>query len=181
MVPWLPSFGNSIAWLANILQVATVVFAAYAAFRLWKQNRQLRDLARKVPPVENFQKLVSLYEGVQTTKPLALAVSLVDTTHSIKPQVEQFLEAKGWSMTIEELNMDGIKGKDDLEKLINALREKRRYLESTQCTELHLFIQGPVQAGTIIGSLYRQWIPVKLYHRPTPQTPQVYEYWMPLL
>lgn len=181
MFTWLNSLGNSIGWLANILQVATVVFAAYAAFRLWKQNRQLRDLARKIPPVENFQQLVSIHEGVKSVLPAALAISLVDTTHSIKPQVDQFLKSKGWSMQIEELILDGIKGKADLENLVNALREKRRYFESIGCTELHLFIQGPVQAGTIIGSLYRQWIPVKLYHRPTPQTPHVYEYWMPLL
>lgn len=181
MFTWLNSLGSSIGWLANILQVATVVFAAYAAFRLWKQNRQLRDLARKTPPVENFQQLVSLHEGVKTSGPAALAVSLVDTTQSIRPQVEQFLQAKGWSMPVEELIMDGVTGTADLEQLVNSLREKRRYFESIGCTELHLFIQGPVQAGTIIGSLYRNWIPVKLYTRPTPQQPQVYEYWMPLL
>jgi hypothetical protein len=56
-----------------------------------------------------------------------------------------------------------------------------KYFAPVGCTELHLFIQGPVQAGTIVGSLYRQWIPVKLYHRPAPQQPQIYEYWMPLL
>lgn len=72
-------------------------------------------------------------------------------------------------MPIEELTMDGIKCTTDLEQLVNSLREKRRYFEAIGCTELHLFIQGPVQAGTIIGSLYRNWIPVKLYHRPTPQ------------
>jgi hypothetical protein len=84
-------------------------------------------------------------------------------------------------MPIEELTMDGIKSAADLTQLVNSLREKRRYFESIGRTELHLIIQGLVQAGTIIGNVYRHWIPVKLYHRPTPQQPQVYEYWMPLL
>lgn len=84
-------------------------------------------------------------------------------------------------MPIEELNMNGINSPKDLEAFVNALREKRRYLEAAGFTELHLFIAGPVQAGTIIGSMYRNWIPVKLYHKPSPAPPQVYEYWMPLI
>ena len=84
-------------------------------------------------------------------------------------------------MPIEELNMPGLYSAQDLETFVNLLREKKRFIDASRHTEVHLFIAGPVQAGTIIGALYDNWIPVKLYHKPTPPPPSVYEYWMPLL
>jgi hypothetical protein len=113
--------------------------------------------------------------------PVAFALSLVPSSESIKRVVDQFLQFQGWEMPVEELNMNGINNAKDLEAFVNALREKRRHFEVMGCTELHLFIQGPVQAGTIIGGIFRNWIPVKLYHKPSPQPPQIYEYWMPLI
>jgi len=171
------SFWTTFGRVDNFLGVATVVFSGYAALRLLRQGKQLRELARKTPPVENFQQLIKLHEGVKSSNPIAFALSLIP----IKQSVEQFLLSQGWKMSIEELNLDGINGAQDLEKFVNALREKRRYFETTGCTELHLFIAGLVQAGMIIGGLYRNWIPVKLYHKPSPSSPQVYEYWMPLI
>ena len=174
-------FWTNFGRVDNFLGVATTVFAAYAAFRLWRQNKQLRDLARKSQPVENFEQLLNLHQGVKSSNPMAFALSLVPTNDSIKQSVDQFLNSQGWKMPVEQFNMDGINNAKDLEIFVNALREKRRYFEATGCTELHLFIQGPVQAGTIIGSIFRHWIPIKLYHRPNPQPPQIYEYWMPLI
>lgn len=174
-------FWTNFGRVDNFLGVATTIFAAYAAFRLWRQNKQLRDLAKKSLPVENFEQLLSLHQGIKSSNPVAFALLLVPASESIRPSVEQFLKSQGWKMPVEELNMNDINNAKDLEAFVNALREKRRYFETMGCTELHLFIQGPVQAGTIIGSVFRHWIPVKLYHRPSPQTPQIYEYWMPLI
>lgn len=174
-------FWTQFGRMDNFFGVAATFFSAYAAFRLWRQNKQLRELAKKNPPVENFEQLLTLHQGVKSSNPAAFALSLVPASESIKRAVEQFLQSQGWKMPVEELNMNGINTAKDLESFVNALREKRRYFEATGCTELHLFIQGPVQAGTIIGGIFRHWIPVKLYHRPSPQTPQIYEYWMPLI
>jgi hypothetical protein len=165
-------FWTNFSRVDNFLGVATTFFAAYAAFRLWRQNSL---------PVENFEQLLNLHQGIKSSNPVAFALSLVQTNESIKQSVEQFLRSQGWKMPVEELNMNGINNAKDLEAFVNALREKRRYFESTSYTELHLFIQGPVQAGTILGGIFRNWIPVKLYHKPNPQPPQIYEYWMPLI
>ena len=125
--------------------------------------------------------MCKLHEGVKSSAPVAFAVSLLPTNESIKGSVEIFLTAQGWKMPVEELNLNGLNSPNDREAFLNALREKRRYFDAHGFTEIHLFIAGPVQAGTIIGSLFRNWIPVKLYHKPNPAPPYIYEYWMPLL
>ncbi len=71
-------------------------------------------------------------------------------------------------MEIEELNMNGINSRDDLEEFLNRLREKKRFFDAQGITELHLFIAAPVQAGVLVGGVFDNWIPVKLYHRPQP-------------
>ncbi len=165
----------------NFIGVFTALAAGYTAYRAWQQNKRLRELVKLTPRVENLAELRKVHNGVKSSAPVAFALSLIPAGDSIKSQVETFLRAQGWKMPIEELNMNGLNSPEDIEAFINALREKRRYFEACCFTEIHLFIAGPVQAGTIIGALYRNWIPVKLYHKPTPAPPQVYEYWMPLI
>jgi hypothetical protein len=164
-----------------VLGLLTTVFSGYAAFRLKQQSRRLRELARQTPHPENFKELLAAHDGVKSSAPIAIAVSLLPTGGPIRNSIDTFLRAKGWSMPIEEVNMQGLNSAQDLETFVNQLREKKRFIDASSFTEVHLFIAGPVQAGTIIGALYDNWIPVKLYHKPTPPPPSVYEYWMPLL
>jgi hypothetical protein len=84
-------------------------------------------------------------------------------------------------MDIVELNMNGINNKGDIENFVNELRKKRRLFEALQATEIHLFIAAPVVAGIMVGAIFDNWIPVKLYHKPQPAPPSIYEYWMPLI
>ena len=167
--------------LDNVLGIAIVLFSGYTASRLWQQNKRFRELAKRFAPIENFKKLLEAHQGVKSSAPVAFALCLIPTNDSIKSSVETFLASQNWKMPIEELNKDGLNTAEDLESFVTSLREKRRYFEQKGYTEIHLFIAGPVQAGTIIGSLYRNWIPVKLYHKPTPTPPYIYEYWMPLV
>ena len=157
------------------------MFAAGSFVLLWRQNRRLRELVKLTPRVENFAELRKVHDGVKSSAPVAFALSLIPVGDSIKSQVETFLRHQGWKIPIEELNLNGINNPEDLEGFINALREKRRFFEASGFTEIHIFIAGPVQAGTIIGSIFRNWIPVKLYHKPNPAPPQVYEFWAPLV
>ncbi len=174
-------FWTNFGRLDNLLGIATVIFTGYTAYRLWQQNKRFRELAKRFAPIENFKQLLEVHQGVKSSSPVAFALCLFDKNESIRKSVETFLATQEQNMPIEELNMNGLNGTKDLEDFVTRLREKRRYFEQKGYTEIHLFIAGPVQAGTIIGSLYRNWIPIKLYHRPSPQTPQVYEYWMPLI
>lgn len=174
-------FWELLARFSDVVGLAGAVFAGYAAFRLWQQNKRLRELARQAPAIENFTDLVKAHDGVKSSAPVALALSLLPSGESILPQVKTFLRARGWNMEIEELKMSGIHSPQDLAAFVNQLREKRRLFQAQANTEIHLFIAGPIQAGTIVGALYDNWIPVKLYHKPTPPPPDIYEYWMPLL
>ncbi len=165
----------------NIVGIGTALISLCTLWLVWRQERRLRAQVREKALLANFADLRAQHEGIKSVKPVAFALSLIPTSDSIKGSVETFLRSQGWQMPIEELNRDGLNNAADLEAFINALREMRRYLEAAGYTEIHLFIAGPVQAGAIIGAVLRNWIPVKLYHKPTPAPPQVYEYWMPLL
>lgn len=153
----------------NIVGIGTAVISLCTLWLMWRQERRLRAQAREEAQLANFADLRAQHEGIKSAKPVAFALSLIPTSESIKGSVETFLRSQGWQIPIEELNRDGLNNAADLEAFINALREMRRYLDAA------------VQAETIIGSVLRNWIPVKLYHKPTPAPPQVYEYWMPLL
>ncbi|MBF8278334.1 MAG: hypothetical protein HW390_3407 [Candidatus Brocadiaceae bacterium] len=164
-----------------IISFITMIFAGYASFRLLMQNRRLKELARSAPKIENFQDMITFYEGVQTQNPIALALSLVSQSQSIKKDVELFLNTMGWKMEIVEINMHGIKPPKDIETLINLLREKRYLFDLQGNTEVHLFLQGPLVSGILLGAIFDNWKPVKLYHKPTPSVPAVYQYWCPLI
>ncbi|MCS6910178.1 MAG: hypothetical protein NZM11_06360 [Anaerolineales bacterium] len=174
----LARLSDSLGLLALLL---SALFSAYAAWRLRQQNRRLRDLARNTPRIDNFEGLREAHHGVKSIAPVAFALSLTPNAESIRPSVEKFLKYVGWKMDIEELNLNGLDPSLNLEEYVNLLREKRRLFEAKGYTEVHVFISGPIVAGAILGSLYDNWIPVKLYHKPTPAPPHLYEYWMPLL
>lgn len=171
---WFSRVDNVFGVVAALISAATLVL-------VWRQERRLRAQVREKAQLKNFAELRSQHEGVKSARPVAFALSLIPTSESIKGSVQVFLTSQGWDMPIEELNLDGLNSAEDLERFINALREKRRAFDELGYTEIHLFIAGPVQAGTLIGSLLRNWIPVKLYHKPNPAPPQIYEYWLPLL
>jgi len=177
----MDSFWTWFGRVDSVAGIAGAIIAAATFVLVRRQERRLRLQAREKALQGNFTELRSLHDGIKSAKPVAFALSLIPTSDSIRGSVEVFLLAQGWKMPIEELNMEGINSPENLEAFFNGLREKRRLFDASGFTEIHLFIAGPVQAGTIIGSLFRNWIPVKLYHKPSPAPPQVYEYWMPLM
>jgi CBASS immunity sensor of nucleotide second messenger signals len=173
-------FWNWFSRLDNVIGVLTAVFSGYAAWKLRQQSKRLRELAERSPKIENIKELIAAHAGVNSSAPVAFAVSLIPSSDSIKNSVQTFLDFKGWKMPIEELNMDGINGIEDLDNFVNRLRVAKRFFDAQNFTEIHLFFAGPVPAGVLIGAMFDNWKSVKLYHKPTPPQPQVYEYWMPL-
>jgi SMODS-associated and fused to various effectors sensor domain len=173
-------FWNWLSRTDNILGVLTTFFAGYAAYRLRRQSQQLIALARQAPRIGDFLQLLKAHEGVKSISPVAFALTLLPDNDSIKNHVQTFLDVMKWKMPIEELNMNGFNNAQDLETFVNQLRKKKREFVARGYTEVHLFITGPVQAGVLIGAIYDNWIPVKLYHKPKAPPPQIYEYWMPL-
>lgn len=179
MNDWEP-FWSWLSRFDNILGILTAIFAGYAAYRLWRQNQRYQALAREVQQGVDLRQRIQDYKGIQTTKPVALAITLLPTVPSIKDNVKIYLKSNKLKMPVEEIKMAGLNGSNDLESLVKQVQEKKIELHADGVTELHLFLAGPVAAGVMIGSLLGNWIPVKIYHKPTPSPADIYEYWMPL-
>ncbi len=153
--------------ISIVAGLIAAMFSVLVWIKLRRQNKQLLEIASTSPKIENFKELVDYHKDITTTSPYAFAVCLLTTSDSIKGDVERFLKSKGheWEkMPIEELNMNGL-NVGNLEDFINTLRIKRRQFEAQNATEIHLFIAGPIQAGTLIGAMFDNWRPVKLYHK----------------
>lgn len=172
---------NWIGRIDNILGIGTFIAAAYAAYRLWQQNRTFYRRARESKPSIDLQQFITSNAGVLTEKPVAFALALTPNNPSIAPQVDRFLKVQQWEMPIKELNRDGINNTNDLQDFMQALQEKKRFFQLEGYTEIHLFLNGPVAAGVLIGALFDNWIPVKIYQRSQDNMSQDYEYWMPLI
>jgi len=167
--------------LSNYFSLAAAIFSFWALLKLFRQQKKMEDLANTPIDSTDLNNFIKENEKVNTINPIVLCMSLLpdDRSLSIKPQVEQFIKQKfGKEMNIEELNMDGIKNADDRLKLVEKLKIKRREFEAKCVTEIHLFIAGPVAAGVLIGAIFKNWIPVKIY---SPMDgPTFYQYWMPI-
>src|SRR3990172_2116603 len=157
-------------WLHRVdisISIPTAIFAGLAWLKSRQNQKRLDYIYGSTPAVKDIKNHIEAYKGIQTGNPRAFVLSLLPDSHSqsISVTVNSFLKAQKLEMKIEELNMNGIQTEEDIEKLINGLREKRRIFEAQNVTELHLFIAGPVTAGVIIGALYDNWITIKLYNR----------------
>ncbi len=162
-----------------VISLLTFTASLYTAWKIRKHTRSVREAARSTPAINDFPQLVEISKGVNSTNPVAVAVSLIPNQRSINKLVKEYLVSEQMEMPIRELNMDGINGTPDLESLINRLRELRRTIDEEGFTEVHLFLSSPVQAATVIGASLSRWLPVKLYHKNN--LTNCYEYWMPLV
>jgi len=165
----------------NVLGLIIVFLSGYTALTLRRQKKRIQQLAKNAPKIENFQTRVKLLNGVQSINPIAFALSLSPDSNSIKPYVQVYLRSKELKMYIVEVTRNGLNGAEDLESFVNELTQKRREFEAAAYTEVHLFINGPVMAGVLVGAAFDNWLPVKLYHKPRTPPPEIYEYWMPLV
>lgn len=167
-------------WLGNIadsFSLVTLVVSTLTYFKVQSETKKLRQTLKKLPLVDNLDELIKFCNGINSPKPIALRFSLTPTVGSIKTPIQNFLIAQGWNMPIEEIEMNGI-NPQNLQDFYQEIRKKKRELEVQGFTEVHLFLSGPVQAGSIVGCLFSHWMPVKLYHLKQGGT---YEYWMPLI
>lgn len=159
-----------------LLSLATFVFSIIIWFIVKSQQKRINRLYFSTPPLGDYQKMFDSFQKVQTDNPHALCISLLPNTDSIINQVLSFLNANEIKVKkIHEIRMDGI-SPNNISDYIQRLRKIRRGDLST-ATEVRLFIAGPVQAGTIAGAVFDNWIPVLLYGR----NGLKYEYWGPLI
>ena len=172
-------------WLSRSMDVMSLVTLGFSGYTFWRVRQYHKWMTHRIyhesgMSGENFERTVREHEGIQTEKPVALVISIAKEVASIQEDVRRFLEIKKWHMPIEVITSPGLYTMQDLENFRNALLEKK-YSFDYHYTEVHLFMAGPVIAATIVGAVFDMWKPVKLYHKPTPTPPHIYEYWMPLM
>ncbi len=169
-------FWNILDKASMLIGIATFVFSIIIWFIVKKQQKRINRLAYTTPPITDYKAMFDSFQAVQTDNPYALCISLLPNTDSIKDQVKGFLIANKIKVKdILEIKMDGI-NTENISEYIQKLREVRRG-DLSNATEVRLFIAGPVQAGTIAGAVFDNWIPVLLYGR----NGLKYEYWGPLI
>lgn len=174
----MDSFFTWLGNIANVLSLITLLFSILTYFKVKKETRKLTESLAQVPSLKDISEHINFSANINSPRPVALAFSLTPTGSSIKPPVQNFLNAKNRKMPVEEIQMNGI-SIDNIQDFYKQVCGKKLELELKEYTEVHLFFNGPVQAATIVGCLFSNWMPVKLYHRP--QGSSSYEYWMPLI
>jgi hypothetical protein len=162
--------------VSGFIGIVGAVFSVMIWFKIKHQNRKIIELARKTPDKNDFKNISEYHKEIHTSNPYAFCLSLTDRSESIKKDVENFLILKKWEkkMKIEELNYNNLTH-ENFDNFINELKIKRREFSAKGATEIHLFISGPMQAAAMIGSIFSNWIPVKLYNF-EPQERE-YRYW----
>jgi hypothetical protein len=168
------NFLKLVGYISSFIGIIGATFSVMIWFKIRLQNKKILELASQRPGKDEFKEMVKIHEGIDTTSPFALCISLTDRSVSIKGDVEYFFKTKKWKMPFEEINFSGLTHKN-LDDFVSELKKKRRELNAKKATEIHLFISGPMQAAAIAGSIFSNWIPVKLYNL-HPES-RKYEYW----
>lgn len=169
---------NFLKIIGHISNFAGII-GAFISFIIWlkikNQSRRLIELARQNNNADkSFEEMIEKHEGIHSDKPYAFCLALTDRTPTIKADVDNYLKEKNMNMPIEELNRTGLT-LENFSDFIKELKEKRRVFQAKGITEIHLFLTGPMQAALMIGSIFNNWIPVKIYNM-DPQS-RKYEYW----
>lgn len=112
---------------------------------------------------------------------IALAISLLPSGSIIK-EVQTYLGCKSLEMPVKEIVFNGIYDPvRDLDLLKKRIFDFKSHCKQISVREVHLFIAGPVQAGTIVGAMLANWDKlVYLYHMPTKageRLPEIYQSW----
>ncbi|HSK70433.1 MAG TPA: SAVED domain-containing protein [Pyrinomonadaceae bacterium] len=176
---WLGRIADS---LGTLSMIATLIFSALTFWMVRRERKMFWEKARKESPgVENFEELLRENEGVNSPKPVALAISLTPNNVSIKPNVRTFLKAQNWKMPIKEIIMNGVNTPAEQKQFVDELILRKREIQARNYTEVHLFINAPMFACILTGSiLSKYWLPTKIYHF-LPASQKVYEYKTPLV
>ena len=161
------------------LGIVSILIAVSTWWMVRQQALRLRRAAREVRPLGNYEEVFNTWTTIQTQNPYALAISLSPGQSSIENDVKTFLDISNTRVHgIKMINLQGIiQPLEDTQKFIEQLRQLRNELSELGCSELLIFYQGPAMMAVQIGAVFDNWKAVKLFHKSTPVTPRIYEYW----
>lgn len=168
--------------LGTLSVIVTLIFSAWTFFIVKRERKKYLEIVRQgTPSFDKFEEILEANKGIKSERPVALVIALTPNNDTISPNVETFLKAHNWKMPIREVKMNGINTAEDQKKFIDDLLSKKREIVAEGFTEVHMFINAPMFACVLAGSILKHWIPTKIYHKPNPTPPQIYEYQIPLI
>lgn len=136
---------RSLGWAANLIQVATFVFTIWV---LWRTRRRLKRYMQRA-------------RAAGTAAPVALAIGIGG---SIRGAVRQYLDAHNLAdVPIEEYTYEGLLPKRKFYDVLGELHKIKQQMTDAGVTEVHLFYKGPVTLSMGIGSIFDNWVPVRVY------------------
>lgn len=176
---WLGRIADS---LGTISIIATLIVSIITYLMLRRERKMFLEKALQQSPLTgNLEELIKENEGRNSIKPIALAISVTPNNVSIKPNVQAFLKVQDWKMPIKEIVMNGIGTPAEIKQFIESLTLKKKEIQARNYTEVHLFINAPMFACILTGSvLSKFWLPTKIYHF-LPASQKIYEYKTPLI
>lgn len=160
------SFGDIWGTISDTIGIGTFIVSIIIWYLVKREKDIVLQLAlQNTPSGKGFKTLSEENREIKSKNPVALCVCLIETVESIKPPVEDFLKSNAMEMPFREINFNGISNLDDMTKLNEALIKTKREITAEGKSEVHLFIAGPVFAGVLLGAVFDNWIPVKVYHK----------------
>ncbi|MBI3303618.1 MAG: SAVED domain-containing protein [Deltaproteobacteria bacterium] len=145
----MPQFWAVLTCVADVLGVLTALPMLAAAGLFLHRARRYRQRLREM-------------EGQTTPRPVALAVSL--TGLDISEQVRGFLAERRLPGPVRVYCRGEKVNPAILPELLHRLTRLKNTLSLESVTEVHLFYAGPVALGIMLGGLFHNWVPVKVYH-----------------
>jgi hypothetical protein len=143
---WPKILQDTVGWIANIIQIATAVFAFVVVVRT---RRKLNKLLRPDVTDNSDQRRVAI---------------VVSMRGSIRGAVEQhFKDEHIENIQVFEVTRPGDIDRRQTYALLREISHLKQTLTENGVNHVDLFYRGPVTLAMGIGSLLDNWVPVIAY------------------
>jgi hypothetical protein len=131
--------------VANIIEVFTFIIVVLL---FWQARRA-------------FRRYLSARAVEKSERPWAVAIGIGDDiTGQVMPNLDE-LDLKG--IPLESYTRRGHLPPDQFYEVLHDMLRLKTRLSQAGATEIHLFYRGPVTLAMGIGSIFDNWVPVKVY------------------
>lgn len=93
-------------------------------------------------------------------KPIALAIGLGG---SVQGAVMKWLYDNELQMPVQDYAIEGFIPEEQFGEIIRAFNEIKAELTQQGVTGVHLFYKGPVTLAMALGSIFSNWVPIRVY------------------
>lgn len=173
----MDNFWTLIGRGSNIISIFGAIASIWLWFRMKYQLKKIRENAAQDLRDNSFREMHNYHQNINTTNPFVVCFELKGKNSSIRNDVDVFLKGKNISIiknNFLEIKYDTLT-KESFIDFVEELIQKRIDLKILGATEILVFLEGPLQAAALIGSVFSNWVPVKIYNL-EPQSRR-YEYW----